>query len=62
MLWSLLFGSIGFGFILYGKKQRAAIPFCVGIALCTFTYFITNIMLVLIIGAILLAIPYFVKL
>ena len=26
LLWGLLFGSIGFGFFLYGKNQKALVP------------------------------------
>jgi len=26
LLWGLLFGSIGIGFALYGKQQRAPVP------------------------------------
>jgi hypothetical protein len=26
LLWGLLFGSIGAGFALYGKQQRAPVP------------------------------------
>ena len=26
ILWGLLFGSIGLGFLIYGRKQRAVVP------------------------------------
>ena len=26
LLWGLLFGSIGFGFFLYGKRQKTVVP------------------------------------
>ena len=31
LLWGVLFGSIGFGYFLYGKKQRAIAPFLCGL-------------------------------
>ena len=62
IIWSLLFGSIGMGFFMYGKKQRAIVPLCSGIALMVFPYFISSIIMLLIVGVALIAIPYFVRL
>jgi hypothetical protein len=39
----MLFGSIGAGFFIYGRKQKAVVPLCVGVALCVFPYFIGNV-------------------
>ena len=61
LLWGLLFGSIGFGFFLYGKKQRAVAPLIAGIALCVVPYFISNVYLLVGVGILLMAIPYFVR-
>ena len=62
LMWSLLFGAFGMGYFAYGKKQRSPVPFVVGIALMVFPYFITNVYLLVLIGAVLLAVPYFVRL
>ncbi len=59
LLWGLLFGSIGLGFFLYGKKQRAVIPLVCGLALMVLPYFISNIMLLVATAVALMAIPYF---
>ena len=61
LMWGMLFGAIGFGYFLYGKKQKAIIPLCVGIALCVFPYFIDNVYVLVGGGVILVAIPYFVR-
>ena len=61
LLWGLLFGSIGFGFFLYGKKQKAVVPLITGIALCVVPYFIANVYALVIVGVILMAIPFFVR-
>jgi hypothetical protein len=61
LLWGMLFGSIGFGFFLYGKKQKAVVPLITGIALCVVPYFIANVYALVIIGVILMAIPFFVR-
>jgi hypothetical protein len=58
----LVFGSIGLGFFIYGKKQRAVVPLICGIALILFPYFVSNVILLLGIGALLVAIPYFIRL
>jgi len=57
----LLFSSIGVGFFLYGKKQKAVVPLVCGLALMVYPYFVTNSVLLVVIGVVLMAIPYFVK-
>lgn len=61
LLWGILFGSIGFGFFLYGKKQKAVVPLITGITLCVVPYFIANVYVLVTVGVILMAIPYFVR-
>lgn len=62
IIWGLLFGSIGVGFFIYGKKQRAPVPLICGIALMVFPYFISNIFALVGVGIVLVCIPYFVRL
>jgi hypothetical protein len=62
LLWGLLFGSIGLGFLIYGRKQRAVVPLVCGLALMVFPYFVTNTILLIVIGLALMAIPYFLRL
>ena len=62
MIWSVLFGGIGIGYFIYGKKQKADVPFLVGLTLCIYPYFMTSVTMLLIVGVILIAIPYFIKL
>jgi hypothetical protein len=61
LLWGLLFGSIGVGFFVYGKRQRAVVPLICGVALIIFPYFVANSILLVAIGAALVAVPYFVR-
>jgi len=61
LYWGILFGSIGLGFFTYGKKQKAVVPLFVGIALFIFPYFISNVYILVIVGIIIVAIPFFVK-
>ena len=60
LLWGVLFGSLGFGYFLYGKKQGAVIPLVCGLLLMVFPYFISNTALVVLVGVALAAIPWFI--
>jgi hypothetical protein len=62
LLWGLVFGSIGIGFLIYGRKQRAAVPLVCGLGLMVFPYFVSNTILLIAIGVVLIVIPYFVRL
>ncbi len=62
LLWGVLFSSIGLGYFLYGKKQRTVVPLVCGIALMVYPYFISSPTLLVIVGVVLAAIPYFVRL
>ena len=61
LMWGVLFGSIGMGYLTYGKKQRRGIAFLSGIALCSFPYFVSNIFLMILMGAVFMALPYFIR-
>jgi len=61
LLWDLLFGSVGIGFFMYGKKQKAVVPLVCGLVLMIFPYFISNTILLVAIGVALTALPYFVR-
>jgi hypothetical protein len=62
LLWGLLFGSIGLGYLIYGRKQRAVVPLMCGLGLMIFPYFISNTIPVIAIGVALMALPYFFRL
>jgi hypothetical protein len=61
LLWGLLFGSIGVGFFMYGKKQRATVPLVCGIGLMVFPYFVSNVFLLVALGVALMLAPYFAR-
>lgn len=62
LFWGLIFGSIGFGYFLYGKKQGRAVPLVCGIALMVYPYVVSSTWAMVGIGLVLMAIPYFVRL
>jgi hypothetical protein len=55
----VIFGSIGLGFFVYGKKQKAVIPLFCGIGLMVFPYFISNMYILVILGILLVALLAF---
>ena len=61
LLWSLLFSSIGLGFFIYGKKQKAIVPLFCGLGLMIYPYFVSSTLLLVAIGIALMALPYFVR-
>jgi hypothetical protein len=61
LLWGLLFSSIGVGFFIYGRKQRAPVPLICGIVLAVYPYFVANVVALIAIGIALCAVPYFFK-
>ncbi len=62
LFWGVLFSSIGLGLFLYGKKQRAVVPLLCGLALMIYPYFIDKWVVMVMIGVVLCAIPYFLRL
>jgi hypothetical protein len=61
LIWGLVFGSFGLGFFVYGRKQKAVVPLVCGLALMIFPYFVSNTVLLVAIGVVLIAAPYFVR-
>lgn len=59
---SVLFGSIGAGYFIYGKQQRQVIPLLTGLALCVYPYFVSNGYALVIVGLLLTALPWLIRL
>jgi predicted membrane protein len=62
LVWELLFSAVGAGYFIYGKKQRATVPFVCGLVLMVYPYFVSSTVLMVIIGVVLMTLPYFVRL
>jgi hypothetical protein len=61
LIWGVLFGSIGLGFFVYGRRQKTVVPLFTGLALMIFPYFVSNSILLVALGVTLMAIPYFLR-
>ncbi|TMA10092.1 MAG: hypothetical protein E6J89_11265 [Deltaproteobacteria bacterium] len=62
IIWGVIFGSIGLGYFVYGKRQSSLVPLVCGIGLMAFPYFVSNTVVLVIVGVLLSALPYFVRL
>jgi hypothetical protein len=57
----LILGSVGLGYIVYGRKQRNPIALVSGVILCGMPYFISNIILLAAAGIALMALPFLIR-
>jgi hypothetical protein len=55
----LIFGSIGLGAFIYGKKNAFWRPMVIGIILMAYPYFLSGTLLIYLIGIVLTAALYF---
>src|SRR2546421_6458015 len=62
LLFSTLFGSIGLGYFMYGKKQQKLVPLVAGIVLCAYPYFMSNVYALVGVGIVVTAVPWFLRL
>lgn len=58
LLWGILLSSIGLGFFIYGKKQQRISALLCGAALMAFPYFVSSTVLLVLIGAVLVGLPF----
>ena len=57
----MLFGSVGLGYFIYGKKQQRLVLLFCGLSLMIYPYFISNTIALVAIGGLLSAAPYFIS-
>ncbi len=58
---AIVFSAAGMAYFMYGKKQSALVPLLCGVALMAYPYFVSSTLWLVVIGACLSAIPYFVR-
>ncbi len=56
---TVIFSAIGMGYIAYGKKQQQAVALICGVALCVYPYFVSNTIPVIVIGIVLMLLPFY---
>lgn len=58
---SLIFGLLGLGLFKYGKKDASITRTLCGLALMVYPYFVSNLIVLIVIGVGLIAIPFFIR-
>jgi hypothetical protein len=58
---SFLFGLVGTGMLTYGWKTGRMVPLGAGLALMLVTYFIPNLIVLSIVCAVLMAVPWVLR-
>ena len=61
LLASLFFGCVGMGMFAYGKKASRMVPLGVGIALMVVPYFISNLVLLIIVCCAMMGLPWVIR-
>ena len=54
----VIFGAVGTGYFVYGKKQAKATAMIAGVGLCAFPYFLDSIWAVVVVGVALMIAPF----
>ena len=57
----LLFGSVGVGYIVFGRKQKRGLFLLCGVGLCVCPYLIGNFLVLVIVSLILVASPFYFR-
>ncbi len=57
----MIFGSIGMGYFIYGRKQKNGIALISGIALFALPYLVSDILFITLIGIGVMAVPFIFK-
>jgi hypothetical protein len=55
---SLIFSAVGSGYLIYGKRQYDAAFAVCGVLLCVYGYFFSSAAAIVLIGALLAAVPF----
>lgn len=61
LLVGLITGAFGMAYFVYGKKQGKMVFMATGIALMVYPYLFSNVILLIIIGVILMPLPFVLK-
>jgi hypothetical protein len=61
LMLSIVFGMIGMGMFMYGKKAGRMVPLGAGAGLMIVPYFISSVIVLVIVGVGLMAVPWVVR-
>lgn len=58
LVWGMLFGAIGLGYFVYGKRQAAILPLLCGVGLMVVPYFVGSTLWLIVVCAALMVAPW----
>ena len=58
LVWGMLFGAIGLGYFVYGKRQAAILPLLCGVGLMVVPYFIGSTLWLIAVCAAMMVAPW----
>jgi len=58
LLVSVLFGAIGTGYFIYGKRQEQIVALASGALLCIYPFFVSRLIWLVLVGVVLSAAPF----
>ena len=61
LMLSVLFGMIGMGYLMYGKKMSEFLPIGIGAGLIIVPYFIANAILLIVVCMAMMATPFLLR-
>lgn len=61
LMLSLLFGTAGIGYLMYGKKAGVVLPMIAGLGLILLPYFISNVAVMSVVCIVLMVIPFLLR-
>lgn len=61
LLVDVIFGSLGLGYFVYGKKAQLLMPLVIGLALMVYPYFIVDLWANIAIGVALAIVPFVLR-
>lgn len=61
LLAGMIFGAVGVGYLIYGRRQRKGSALLAGVGLMIFPYFVNGLLITLGVGIALAVLPFLVE-
>ena len=58
---AFLFGMVGVGYFMYGKNEKKGLFMIAGVVLGVYPFFISNAVMIVVVGVLLMALPVYFK-
>jgi hypothetical protein len=61
LMFSLLLGTVGMGYLMYGKSMSSLVPIGAGLGLMIVPYLISNLVVLSLVALALMGVPFFLR-